>query len=134
MGLFVCDYCHVIENTACGFWHSRRNSERMLGLEYKNGTALCSGCTPAKWADGSDTKFGKWHNIFARNIANPEWIQYQKETCCIYVDSQGALDVLNGTPPKSLQCWSCHEVITFAERSNNDGDCICCGVEIELEE
>ena len=31
-----------------------------------------------------------------------------------------------------IECWSCEEILTIKERLNNDGDCIHCGVEIQL--
>jgi hypothetical protein len=53
MGLFVCDECGVVENTAlCGDgWWGRKQRKR------KRGKALCSECHP---------EIGKWHGHFER--------------------------------------------------------------------
>jgi len=57
MGIFACDKCGCIENTA-----SSRYWLRDLDKETKQfiGPALCSLCDP---------KIGKWHNIFERKNA-----------------------------------------------------------------
>jgi hypothetical protein len=100
MPLFVCDYCHSVENTALGWYWSRNKSERMLGELYPNGTALCSSCMPAVFMDGSKmsskpkTESG-WHNAFSRNIATKEYIKGHR-----LENTQGKIDVLNGIPAK----------------------------------
>ncbi len=40
----------------------------------------------------------------------------------------------NAPPEATIECWSCEEIMTLKERSNNDGDCIHCQVEIQLGE
>jgi hypothetical protein len=69
MSLFQCGNCGCCENTALssqgcdGFaaeffdWH---------GIEDRKGKKLCSACAPTKFADGTLTKYGKWHEQFDR--------------------------------------------------------------------
>ncbi len=75
MSLYICDKCHAIENTALGWYWSRRNNQRMLGPEYPKDMALCSECCPATFADGSPLKDGgKWHEVFPKKIADAEYV------------------------------------------------------------
>lgn len=37
-------------------------------------------------------------------------------------------------PASDIECWSCTKPMTFAQRTENDGDCIHCGVEIDMSE
>lgn len=54
MGLFVCDQCGYIENTATSrFW---------FRLEREDQRALCSVCDP---------EMGKWHGKFPREKYDP---------------------------------------------------------------
>ncbi|MFC5528412.1 hypothetical protein [Cohnella yongneupensis] len=69
MGLFVCDNCECVDNTALGhFW--AKNIVQMKGFEL--GTALCSECTPDEFANGEKheadilTTPGKWHGRFPK--------------------------------------------------------------------
>lgn len=66
MGLFVCDKCGCIENTALGFYWGR------YLIKWKdsnlNGLALCSECAPSYYSDGGKTNYGKWHGKFPRKI------------------------------------------------------------------
>jgi hypothetical protein len=70
MGLFVCDKCGCVENTALGFWWSRDMAKRdnwFKGiLDDYNGEALCSECCPTHFGDGSKTDKGIWHNRFPK--------------------------------------------------------------------
>lgn len=69
MSIYQCDECGCAENTALGWYHCRNKSERMLGAEFKNGTKLCSACSPSSFADGSNySKGGEWHNEFIRTF------------------------------------------------------------------
>lgn len=69
MGLFICEKCGAIENTALGFYWGRK------GLKFKDhpeldGKALCSECTPLYYDDGTETGFtGEWHNKFKKKYA-----------------------------------------------------------------
>jgi hypothetical protein len=66
MGLFVCENCKVIENTALGHYWARKF------LKFKdskmNGKALCSECTPVEFYDGSRAGIGKWHGKFRKEF------------------------------------------------------------------
>lgn len=67
MGVFVCDECNAVENTALGhFW-----AKDLVKFKdsSKNGKALCSECTPEEYLDGRSTKKGKWHGRFPKK----EW-------------------------------------------------------------
>lgn len=64
MGVFVCDECNCVENTALGHYWAR--SRLTFKDSSKNGKALCSECTPAEFSDGSSTRKGKWHNKFPK--------------------------------------------------------------------
>jgi len=66
MGLFVCQECKSIENTACGLWWSRNMSMWPPDVV---GKALCSACAPKENSDGTATRYGKWHNRFPRKKA-----------------------------------------------------------------
>jgi hypothetical protein len=75
MPSFVCDKCHTIENTACGWWWSKNKNQRMLGKQYPDGEAYCSVCTPVTFSDGSiNEKAGKWHNRFDQKKADKDWV------------------------------------------------------------
>jgi len=65
MGLFICDKCKCIENTALGqYWN--RNSG--IYPEKDDGKALCSECASIYFIDGTKTGAkGKWHNKFPKN-------------------------------------------------------------------
>lgn len=69
MGLFICENCGAIENTALGFYWARRV------LKFKDhpeldGKALCSECVPKYYDDGSETGFtGQWHGQFPKEYA-----------------------------------------------------------------
>lgn len=56
MGLFICERCQVIENTALGLYWSR-----------SDGPALCSQCAPAAHPDGGSGS--RWHGRFRRRRA-----------------------------------------------------------------
>lgn len=65
MGVFVCDECNTVENTALGHYWARSIID--FKDTTKNGKALCSACTPAEYVDGSSTINGSvWHNRFER--------------------------------------------------------------------
>jgi hypothetical protein len=66
MGLFICEKCQSVENTALGRWWSR--ADKYIWGETA-GTALCSACTPAQFADGSPSRGGRWHGEFPRRRA-----------------------------------------------------------------
>lgn len=68
MGLFVCDKCDVIENTALGLYWGGSNHNRWFGIP--DHSALCSACMPTHFVSGTvhrDGK-GKWHNRFKRRL------------------------------------------------------------------
>lgn len=69
MGLFVCEKCECIENTALGhFWMVNRIEEFEWTEElskYKN-KPLCSDCAPRRFANGTLTGMGKWHDKFPK--------------------------------------------------------------------
>lgn len=64
MGIFVCDCCDAIDNTALGAYNCRSRHKKWFGIE--NGTALCTICMPAVFQDGSKNskKPEGWHNCF----------------------------------------------------------------------
>ena len=57
MGVFVCDSCGCLENTACSLYWSKQRGE----------PALCSECDP---------DIGRWHGRFPKRAwdGNPEGI------------------------------------------------------------
>ena len=68
MGLFRCEKCGCIENTALGhYWP--RNIERLFkGTEFEK--ALCSECMPSIYPDGSPNEEGGiWHGKFPKKLA-----------------------------------------------------------------
>lgn len=73
MGLFVCDKCHAIENTALGWFSTKHKNQSHLGSLYPDGEAYCSECAPAFFASGApNPKGGKWHGVFPKEIATKE--------------------------------------------------------------
>jgi hypothetical protein len=68
MGVFVCDNCDCVENTALGhFW----SKDRLQLKGFPLGTALCSECSPSEWANGERhgddlAPPGKWHGKFPK--------------------------------------------------------------------
>jgi hypothetical protein len=38
------------------------------GIENRKGKLLCSVCGPTKYADGTATRYGKWHGQFLRTF------------------------------------------------------------------
>ncbi|KYG89030.1 hypothetical protein A0U40_13465 [[Bacillus] sp. KCTC 13219] len=64
MGVFVCDECNCIENTALGHYWARNVTQ--FKDSQKNGKALCSECTPREYSDGSKTNKGTWHGRFSK--------------------------------------------------------------------
>lgn len=68
MPLFVCDVCGAIENTALGFFWSRKRVQ--WKDKSKNGKALCSECMPDQEANGEpNPRGGVWHGQFPKDIA-----------------------------------------------------------------
>ena len=72
MGLFVCDKCKCVENTALG-WYWSKDSLRLVLPEdmkdYEFSKALCSECLPesTRFTDGGNPGYtGKWHNKFPK--------------------------------------------------------------------
>lgn len=66
MGLYVCDNCRCVENTALGHYHGR-NIKRIFAPEFV-GKKLCSQCGPEFYADGKPTGFGEWHGKFPKQL------------------------------------------------------------------
>lgn len=67
MGLFVCDQCNAVENTAYGVYWGRDSIHIDYGSQYTPGTCLCSECTPKVFASGEpNCRGGKWHNRFPK--------------------------------------------------------------------
>ena len=68
MPLFKCEHCGCRENTATGCFWSRCNPEIFdwVGIEDRQGKALCSACGPTKYRDGIKTAWGAWHGLFPR--------------------------------------------------------------------
>lgn len=68
MGLFICEKCGCVENTALGHYWSRKDFDWYNWDEANEkfkGKALCSECGPKSYCDtGEPTKFGKWHGKF----------------------------------------------------------------------
>jgi len=64
MGLFVCENCNCIENTALGHYWARQYIK--FKDETLNGKALCSECTPIEFDDGNRAGTGKWHGKFPK--------------------------------------------------------------------
>jgi hypothetical protein len=87
MGLFVCEGCGCIENTALGVWWSRHAS---YWPEDVRGKALCSACAPATFPDGALTGKGKWHGEFERRQATEEDRHRVKNPWVLDASSEGS--------------------------------------------
>jgi hypothetical protein len=74
MSLFICEKCHCIENTACGWYWTRNIGGPWFKPEHQEdeGKAMCSKCAPAEFVDGGKTGYGKWHGKFPRKTYE-EW-------------------------------------------------------------
>ena len=66
MPLFICENCGCIENTALGFYWSRKHVK--FKDEEMNGKALCSECMPLEFSNGVKAGEGKWHNKFSKEF------------------------------------------------------------------
>lgn len=67
MGLFVCDKCGCVENTALGRYWSKDFSD--MWEKDNEGLALCSECAPLYFADGSRTRYmHQWHEKFEKKL------------------------------------------------------------------
>lgn len=80
MSLYRCEACGCVENTALGFYWTRR--EECYPPQYR-GKKLCSECGPPVMKAGNhleNTEFGTWHGRFPKESA-AGWL----------VDSQGFL-------------------------------------------
>ena len=65
MPLFRCEKCNCVENTALGFYWSRKVD---WPKEYHG--KLCSACGPSHYPDGTSTGLGTWHGKFPQKSAN----------------------------------------------------------------
>ena len=71
MSLFQCELCGCCENTAFASQGCNGYAEQFFdwtGIEDRKGKKLCSACAPTKYADGTPTDFGVWHEVFARTF------------------------------------------------------------------
>lgn len=69
MSLFQCENCGCVENTALSSQGFNGSFERLFDWSYSpalKGKRICSACGPAKYRDGSETRYGKWHKVFPR--------------------------------------------------------------------
>lgn len=70
MGLFICEKCKCVENTALGhYWSRKYKDDYVWDDDNKNyaGNPLCSECGPKKYLDtNKPTGFGKWHGKFPK--------------------------------------------------------------------
>ena len=70
MPCFVCEKCGCIENSALSMYWSKDWAE--YEDSSLNGMALCSECTPKKYASGEDTGYGEWHGKFEKEYFDPK--------------------------------------------------------------
>lgn len=69
MGLFICEKCGAIENTALGMYWASEYAHYKDHPEL-DGKLLCSECVPLYYDDGSATGFtGEWHGNFKKEYA-----------------------------------------------------------------
>lgn len=69
MGLFQCQKCGCVDNTALacrGFTGRYEKLFDWTGLEERRGMTLCSACSPTRYRDGKISQYGRWHNQFHR--------------------------------------------------------------------
>jgi len=73
MGLYVCEKCQCVENTALGqYWSAQSDA---YPAPYA-GKKLCSECGSPTYVDGTATKFGKWHGKFEKQHIDQYLIDY----------------------------------------------------------
>lgn len=72
MGLFQCENCGCVENTALsaqGFkYHSVQECFDWGGIESRRGKLICSACGPVRYRSGKASEFGVWHGVFDRTF------------------------------------------------------------------
>jgi hypothetical protein len=67
VGLFICENCFCVDNTALGHYWGREKD--CWEDESFNGKALCCSCIPDKFSDGSEPikVYGEgWHDQFEK--------------------------------------------------------------------
>lgn len=85
MPLFVCDKCRAIENTACGHYWGSTGNHRWFRDASLDRMKLCSECEPTEYRDGSkNTRGGKWHGRFPKEIATTERIDQMGRERFVY--------------------------------------------------
>jgi hypothetical protein len=66
MGLFACEKCGCVENTARGFFWMRDDP---IWPDAYRGKKLCSECGPKERPGGEKTDWGQWHGYFPKRSA-----------------------------------------------------------------
>jgi hypothetical protein len=90
MGLFRCEECGCVENTALGLWWSRNDASIWPAGHVCR--ALCSECAPSVFSDGKPSGYGVWHGRFAKRSADG-----------MLIDDQGTLWSQDAVVPKSYR-------------------------------
>lgn len=78
MPIFKCEKCGCAENTALGWYWSRKSLADHVDLsdvgERYYGKALCSECAPTHYKNGKPTGFThEWHNKFPKEPYSEEY-------------------------------------------------------------
>jgi hypothetical protein len=98
VGLFVCDLCGCVENTALGhFWGRDFNS---FGPELA-GKVLCSECSPSFYIDGgANEDGGKWHGEFPKVVWDGKREMMNRPIRAVPEGKQKKVYLKNGKPPR----------------------------------
>jgi len=90
VSLFQCELCGCCENTALSGQGCTGFAETFYdwtGIEDRKGKKLCSVCAPTRYADGTPTEFGRWHNRFPRTFLPPGMFRTSREGNLEHIES-----------------------------------------------
>lgn len=68
MGVFVCDLCACVENTALGFFWAAKSGRQFWKDPALHEKHLCSACAPTEYRGGEPSELGAWHGKFPRKL------------------------------------------------------------------
>ncbi len=131
MSLFQCENCGCCENTALA-GHSIKGMSDIFdwtGIEYREGTHLCSACAPKKHSDGTPSGYGVWHGEFDR-VFLPKGEFHTNKVGNLEHTETGSTDFRkfeineDGTEKGRCKCGRARE------RKLYTNTCIGCGLEI----
>lgn len=105
MGVFVCDICGCVENTALGFYWGHKDGHTYWSDPNFHEKALCSACAPATFRRGEPSEFGVWHGKFPRRL----WDGMRRmENRQPFPSTEGIVAWLRTSVPEEVYQIACH--------------------------